>query len=74
MTWSGTHAMNWNSWYRLELMYGVKKVSAKVYGIVLVLLNHTHTKGPSIACKIRGISNRVCELFVLFSTVRLRPY
>ena len=48
LTW--THGIDMNSWYRHGLMLLTKlMVLTQTHGIVLLLLSHTSTRGPSVS-------------------------
>ena len=50
MVWTWTHGIDEELWYRYDLMvWKTPMVLTKTHGIVSVLLNYTHTRGPSDA-------------------------
>ena len=50
MLYTWTHGIDMDSWYRHGLMVvTTPMVLTQTHGIVLVLLNHTCTRGPSVA-------------------------
>ena len=56
-TWN--HGMDMDSWYRHGLMVlTAPMVLTQTHGIVSVLLNNTHTRGPSVT-RMRDILNGV---------------
>ena len=50
MVLTRTHGIGKDLWYRQQLMVLTTLiVSTKIHGIESVLVNHTHTRGPSVA-------------------------
>ena len=50
MVYTWTLGIDMDSWYGHGLMvFTTPMVSTQTHGIVSVLLNHTHTRGPSVA-------------------------
>ena len=44
-----THGINMDSWYRYRpMVLPTPMVLTEIHGIGSVVLNHTHTKGPSV--------------------------
>ena len=61
-TW--TLGIDIHSWYKHGLMVLTKPmVSTQTHGIVSVLLNHTHTRGPGVACMQKFLLNCLCLIW-----------